>query len=306
MIPFDGPFAEKYVYPFALAAYTATTPPAGYTEGSTAFAIMADAGKVRSAIAIPKPNKMMQSMLDHPPQPVPNSPSAVPVPQKAVGPRSTSPNQHFGWICLDAANRRLVVAFRGTQYFHDWLDDLDFIPAPYAAVPGRGTVHAGFQLVYNAIRGSVRGTVQNLANSGKCDTLLITGHSLGGALCGLAAPDLLNDIAANLSPIVYSWAEPRVGHSDFVSFLNTHVNVCYRIANQWDVVPHVPGVLAGYEHEGDQLTIDSGFLPPDVVRYHELATGYYPALVKWNQDHQPQPTRHFGMKVLGALVGKTA
>jgi hypothetical protein len=42
MIPFDGQFAENYVYPFALAAYNAQTPPPGYTPGTDAFEILAD------------------------------------------------------------------------------------------------------------------------------------------------------------------------------------------------------------------------------------------------------------------------
>jgi hypothetical protein len=162
MIPFDGPFARDYVYPFALAAYNATTPPPGYSvDAKTAFAIMADTTRVQAALAIPKLSKMMQSMLDHPPQPPAAALSAAAVLERVVGPRSAVPNHHFGWICLDAAKRRLVVAFRGTIYFHDWLDDLDFIPAPYAPIPGRGTVHAGFQLVYAAVRDSVRSTVRN-------------------------------------------------------------------------------------------------------------------------------------------------
>ena len=56
MIPFDGLFAQNYVYPFALGAYTATTPPKDYTEGTTAFAIMADTAKVKAALTIPQPN----------------------------------------------------------------------------------------------------------------------------------------------------------------------------------------------------------------------------------------------------------
>jgi triacylglycerol lipase len=92
-----------------------------------------------------------------------------------------------------------------------------------------------------------------------CKELLITGHSLGGALSALAAPDLLNDVAANLAPIVYTWAEPRVGHPDYVRFFDARVNICYRIVNIWDVVPQIPPVLALYEHEGSSLHIDSGF-----------------------------------------------
>jgi hypothetical protein len=48
-----------------------------------------------------------------------------------------TPNLHFGWFCLDKQNKRVIVALRGTQFVHDWFDDFDFIPAPYAAVPGR-------------------------------------------------------------------------------------------------------------------------------------------------------------------------
>jgi len=47
-------------------------------------------------------------------------------------------------------------------------------------IPGRGTVHQGFQLVYYSIRGSLRTLVQK--NAPGCKDLLISGHSLGGAL----------------------------------------------------------------------------------------------------------------------------
>ena len=56
--------------------------------------------------------------------------------------------------------KRLIVAFRGAEFFHDWLNDADFIPAPYGPIPGRGTVHQGFQLVYYSIWDSVVKTVQ--------------------------------------------------------------------------------------------------------------------------------------------------
>jgi hypothetical protein len=41
MIPFNGRFAQDYVYPLALEAYNAQTPPAGYTLGTDAFEILA-------------------------------------------------------------------------------------------------------------------------------------------------------------------------------------------------------------------------------------------------------------------------
>ena len=297
MIPFDGKFAEDYVYPLAHGAYNANQAPPGYTIGTDAFEILADLSvdfRARMAKADPKHYKPLQSMLDHPRQPRITDESKATSASVLAMPRSIQPNLHFGWVCVDAKNSTLIVAFRGTEYFKDWLDDFDFAPAPYSPILGRGTVHQGFLFVYEAVRDNVRKLVQSKALN--CKELLITGHSLGGALSALAAPDLLNDVAANLAPTVYTWAEPRVGHPDYVRFFDSRLNVCYRIVNIWDVVPHLPPVLALYEHEGSSLHIDSGFTL-DIVRNHVLITGYLPGIQAWNKNHPG---------TAGPFVGKTA
>jgi hypothetical protein len=245
----------------------------------TAFEILADVQdnnfQLQSAQSSPSHQRMMQSMLRQPAQ---HQPATNGVAVRALA--ASSQNQHFGWVCIDP--QTVTVAIRGTQLVHEWFDNFDFIPAPYGPVPGRGTVHQGFQLLYYSIRANLVGLVRQHAAGRK--NLLITGHSLGGALCALAAVDLMNDAAVNLSPTVYTWAEPRVGHDDFVSFYDTHINVCYRIVNVWDVVPHLPPDIAEYEHEGNELAIDSGF-SFDVVHNHVPATGYTPGITKWNQQH---------------------
>jgi triacylglycerol lipase len=304
MIPFDGQFAENIVLPLAQAAYDSTQAPQGYTLNQTAFEILANpahpAVQAHLARLAPlqrtKRQKMLQSMLDQPKQPQ-GATSDSAVHTLAANPNA---NLHFGWFCLDKANQRLIVAFRGTEFIHDWLDDFDFVPAPYAPVPGRGTVHEGFQLVYLAVRDNLIALLSKYSVG--YTEILITGHSLGGALCPLATLDLLN-VNPNLSPVVYTWAEPRVGHGDFVTFFNTHVNICYRIVNVWDVVPHLPPDIALYEHEGNQVTIDSGF-SLDVVHNHVLPTGYVPGMASWNKNHPPQDTQHFGRMAVAALVGQ--
>jgi predicted lipase len=308
MIPFDGQFAQNYVYPFALAAYNAEDLPNGYSKDN-AFEILADvsaAFQARLDKIDPRHRKPLESMLAHPRRPRITDAGKANTAFVHALPRSVQSNQHFGWICVDKTNRRLVVAFRGTEYFQDWLDDFDFAPAPYSPIPGRGTVHQGFLIVYEAVRASVRATVEKVVNSSGAalQQIVIVGHSLGGALCGLCAPDLLNDLASQLAPVVYTLAEPRVGHPDYVRFFDTRVNVCYRIENLWDVVPHLPPVLALYEHEGASLHIDSGF-SLDIVHNHVLVTGYAPGIAKWNADHPPMRTR-LGIAPLVPMVGKTA
>jgi hypothetical protein len=285
VVPFDGPFAQTYVYPFALGAYNAEDAPPGYTKGVDAFEVLADvspAFQAKLGKLEPRHQKPLESMLAHSRRPRITDPSKATSEAVRAMPRSAEPNQHFGWVCADKRNSRLVVCFRGTEYFEDWVEDFDFTPAPYSPLPGRGTVHQGFQIVYEAVRDNLRTLVQSKAPG--CKEILITGHSLGGALCGLCAPDLLSDAAAVLSPIVYTWAEPRVGHPDYVRFFDSRVNICYRIVNLWDVVPHLPPTLAFYEHEGASLHIDSGF-SPDIVKNHVLITGYAPGLAAWNDRH---------------------
>jgi triacylglycerol lipase len=310
MIPFDGQFAEETMLPLAEAAYDATHPPQNYTLHQkqfalTAYDILADANhpaiqrqlSATGTVQKVSGQNVLQSMLEQPRRHQGTTTDAQ-VKLLAAAPPA---NLHFGWFCLDQANQTVILAFRGTEYIHDWMDDFDFIPAPYAPVPGRGTVHQGFQLVYLTIRNNLVALL-NKYSSGYTQ-IFITGHSLGGALCALAAVDVLN-INSNLAPVVYTWAEPRVGHDDFVTFYNTHVNICYRVVNVWDVVPHLPPEIAGYQHEGSQVTIDSGF-SLDVVHNHVLATGYVPGMAKWNHDHPVQPTQHFGRMALSALVGQS-
>src|SRR5260370_27641130 len=288
MVSFDSEFAQVYALPLAKAAYVSTNPPDGFTSSHNAFNILADTSHPDYLAQLSKSSdqhkRMMQSMLAQRVKPLFEDAenvgqeiltNAVPNPQ---------PNLHFGWVCIDAAKQRLVVALRGTENFHDWLDNLDLIPAPYAPIPGSGMVHQGFQLVYYAIRNNLRQIVQKIVQNQaqQLREIFITGHSLGGALAGLAAPDLVNDVAAKLLPTVYTFADPNVGQSDFTSFYNSRVNVCYRVVNMWDLVPHLPPSQAGYDHEGNPLSIDSGF-SLDVVRNHVIVTGYIPGVAALNQ-----------------------
>jgi hypothetical protein len=134
MIPFDGRFAENIVLPLAQAAYDSTQPPTNYTLNQTAFEIFANPAHptVQNHLAKFAPpdrakrQKMLQSMLAPPKQ---HQPAATDAALRALPPNPNA-NLHFGWFCLDKPNQRLIVAFRGTQFIHDWLDDFDFIPAP--------------------------------------------------------------------------------------------------------------------------------------------------------------------------------
>lgn len=142
----------------------------------------------------------------------------------------------------------LFLVFRGTMTIEEWIRNLRFTLAPYI-LSGMGKVHEGFLLTYGLIRQRIQET---LAAQGRGKRLFIAGHSLGGALATLAAPDVSQRTPFQ-SPVVYTYGSPRVGDREFAEAWNSaHAARAFRIANTSDIVPSIPlpvpfaGLLGGF------------------------------------------------------------
>ena len=73
-------------------------------------------------------------------------------------------------------------------------------------------VHSGFLAAYGLVVSNVRNTVNNLLAKYRGAKLIITGHSLGGAIAILAGADLsmYHTVSA-----IYTFGQPRVGNAAF-------------------------------------------------------------------------------------------
>ena len=137
---------------------------------------------------------------------------------------------------LVRCDRFIVLAFRGTEptEIRDLISDGNIATTP---CDHEGKVHTGFSDAYEAVSEQIQTALNrdDLASQ----PLLITGHSLGGALATLAAKRLTHQagIAA-----CYTFGSPRVGNSAWVGQMRTPV---YRIVNAADFVTILPpsGVL---------------------------------------------------------------
>jgi triacylglycerol lipase len=165
------------------------------------------------------------------------------------------------------------VSIRGTESPGEWLCDFEAVPV--ACRIGNGTVHEGFQKVYEVIQQSALDALKAALRPG--DQLFVTGHSLGAALAVLFANDA-SSLTPNLQ--VCTFAGPRLGLSDFVASYNQRVPRTLRVINRWDIVPNVPvpaPPLCLYEHVGSSLAIDGGFTF-DLAYAHSLPLSYLPGL----------------------------
>jgi predicted lipase len=183
----------------------------------------------------------------------------------------------FGLMGQNPATKTAFIALRGTQTFEDWVSDFDCVFEPYRYVKNGGTVHLGFQAIYVAIRDSIVAGI-GAAVAG-CDNLVVTGHSLGGALAVIAGPDIAKNLTPALVPELITFAGPAAGLADFAHFFDLAIPSCYKVANFWDLVPRLPPqVPVGlYQQSGTHVNIDPGFML--AVDAHGLEKSYIPGLL---------------------------
>lgn len=146
----------------------------------------------------------------------------------------------------------MVLAFRGSQELRDWLTNFSTKLRNFTIRKEgittmssyKGKVHTGFFLGWASIERSVldqisRWRKDSLKQGKELPPLVITGHSLGGALATMAAASL----SENGIDVVglYTFGQPRVGDWGFTRQLNNNLNgKVFRFINNNDVVPHIP------------------------------------------------------------------
>ena len=79
-----------------------------------------------------------------------------------------------------------MVAFRGAPNLNNWIEEANFEKAPYIFCL-KCEIHAGFYAAYTIFESSINSKVVSLINKYSNPTVVVTGHSLGGALAMVCA-----------------------------------------------------------------------------------------------------------------------
>ncbi|WP_166217888.1 lipase family protein [Pseudomonas atagonensis] len=128
----------------------------------------------------------------------------------------------------------ILIAVRGTaEIIVDGLRDADALQVPFEE--GAGQVHRGF---YEAAQKAYDFAVKYLEKFYTGQTLLICGHSLGGAIT-LLLSEMLRRRPEGYNIQLYTYGAPRAGDADFVRGAADLVH--HRMVNHNDPVPSVPG-----------------------------------------------------------------
>lgn len=150
-----------------------------------------------------------------------------------------------GYVGYQASQNLIVVVYRGTESIENWIDDARFLLTTYPYCAGC-EVHTGFYKAHQSVWSGVLAEVKRLRSKYTTYNLLVTGHSLGGAVATLAAMEFT--VQGIPVKYAYTFGSPRVGNPSFGDYVGAKLPDMRRVTHYKDTVPHVPYESMGYRH----------------------------------------------------------
>jgi hypothetical protein len=129
----------------------------------------------------------------------------------------------------------LVLAFKGTDTFEDVKYDMNagFIETD------KGAVHSGFYRKFKRVEKSMLMALE-LVSASRMNRVILTGHSLGGALVTIAACFIRQHFPSIGRIDIITFASPKVGDLRYAESVGNCVDSHVRLINQRDPVPKLP------------------------------------------------------------------
>ncbi|WP_417662927.1 lipase family protein [Pseudomonas sp.] len=127
----------------------------------------------------------------------------------------------------------VLISVRGTASGADGLRDMDARQVPYAE--GEGQAHRGFYNAFLAVKPFVERYLDAFYTGEQ--TIIVCGHSLGGAIALLLA-EYIRRLPVAPDVLLYTFGSPRAGDQGFVTGASALTH--HRLVNHNDPVPSLP------------------------------------------------------------------
>ncbi|KAH8828777.1 alpha/beta-hydrolase [Flagelloscypha sp. PMI_526] len=167
-------------------------------------------------------------------------------------------------VAHDRLENTIVVAHEGTNPddLISVFNDLEVILVPlktdqFPLFANSGAeVHNGFQdSFYGGARDILR-TVQDALISKNSNKVLLTGHSLGGAVAVMDAIMLKQFLDSSIDIKTITFGTPRIGNQEWADLVDQILDTTHIfITNKNDPVPQLPPETLGYRHSSGEVHI---------------------------------------------------
>lgn len=156
-------------------------------------------------------------------------------------------------MAIDHVRSEIVFSTRGSKNLPNWLANFDFIFVDSDLVDG-GKAHQGFSNAWNEMSAGVLETIKAALASHPSYSVIVTGHSLGGAVATLGGAAIR---AAGIPLDIYTYGSPRVGNDVLADFITAQAGGEYRVTRTNDPVPRLPPIFTGYRHTSPEYWLES-------------------------------------------------
>lgn len=158
------------------------------------------------------------------------------------------------YVAVDTVRNETVVSFRGTNNWRSVFADIKFPKIDCSLVEGC-KVHSGFAQSWDEIKSEITKAVNDARKENPSYKLVITGHSLGGAVATLASAYYRKD---DIPLDVYTYGSPRVGNDKFADFVSNQKGPHWRVTHGNDPIPRLPFADMGFAHTTPEYWVTGG------------------------------------------------
>ncbi|CAG8529287.1 3914_t:CDS:2 [Paraglomus occultum] len=157
---------------------------------------------------------------------------------------------NYGYIAVNHEFLEIVIAFRGTTNLLNVAEDLYSIESAFQAegvsydgrsiapaVSNKIYVHKGFYDAWKSLKGKINDKLNSLIKQYRGYSVVVTGHSLGGAMAVLQAVDIKTTYP-EIMPRLYTYNAPRVGNEYFAFHVDTVLTWIRRVVVETEPVSH--------------------------------------------------------------------
>lgn len=189
-----------------------------------------------------------------------------------------------GFVARDDSTKEIILSFKGTSGFTNVLTDAGVALAPCVSpgvpYPANAQCHTGFQESYNSVASAAIASVKQEVEKNPDYSIVVVGHSLGGALCSFGAISMKQNFPKT-NVTAYSFGQPRTGDVNYARFHDASFPMVkgkptyFRSEHEKDGVPQVirtgasgnllvtaaglvaiqndPKATTGYRHHGTEI-----------------------------------------------------
>lgn len=157
-------------------------------------------------------------------------------------------------MSTDNVRNETVLAVRGSNNIRNWITDFIF-PFQNCDLTKDCKVHTGFATAWSEIADEATKAINSARRAHPNYKVILTGHSLGGAVATLGAAYLRK---AGIPLDLYTYGSPRVGNDKFTTWFSSQKGGQWRVTHESDPVPRLPPMGVGYRHVTPEYWLTGG------------------------------------------------